>query len=181
MQLPCPTWVIKIRKESLSLNFFEPSTSKSCSSRVQFVHYGGMLWNKSIIVTSQNERAILRIPRFWHREVIIVYVMLDARFSINLFLWYQGSTFLPIRYTYGVFQKSELACRTIAEPVILTMKNAFFQEFLLKHHLPRVCNLGFDESGRLVLIKNEILIILYFPIAHNTLCLPPEFCINHCF
>ena len=24
-------------------------------------------------------------------------------------------------------------------------------------------------------------IILYFPIAHNTLCLPPKFCINHCF
>ena len=23
--------------------------------------------------------------------------------------------------------------------------------------------------------------ILYFPIAHNTLCLPPQFCINHCF
>ena len=23
--------------------------------------------------------------------------------------------------------------------------------------------------------------ILYFPIAHNTLCLPPKFCINHCF
>ena len=24
-------------------------------------------------------------------------------------------------------------------------------------------------------------VILYFPIAHNTLCLPPKFCINHCF
>ena len=23
--------------------------------------------------------------------------------------------------------------------------------------------------------------ILYFPIPHNTLCLPPKFCINHCF
>ena len=23
--------------------------------------------------------------------------------------------------------------------------------------------------------------ILYFPIAHNTLCLPPKFCINYCF
>ena len=21
----------------------------------------------------------------------------------------------------------------------------------------------------------------YFPIPHNTLCLPPKFCINHCF
>ena len=31
-------------------------------------------------------------------------------------------------------QKSELTGRTIAGPVILTIKNAFFQEFLLKHH-----------------------------------------------
>ena len=23
--------------------------------------------------------------------------------------------------------------------------------------------------------------ILYFRIPHNTLCLPPKFCINHCF
>ncbi len=23
--------------------------------------------------------------------------------------------------------------------------------------------------------------ILYFPIAHNTLCLPPKFCIHYCF
>ena len=23
--------------------------------------------------------------------------------------------------------------------------------------------------------------ILYFRISHNTLCLPPKFCINHCF
>ena len=23
--------------------------------------------------------------------------------------------------------------------------------------------------------------ILYFPIAHNTLCLPPKFCMNYCF
>ena len=23
--------------------------------------------------------------------------------------------------------------------------------------------------------------ILYFPIAHNALCLPPKFCINYCF
>ena len=30
-------------------------------------------------------------------------------------------------------------------------------------------------------IKIELDIILYFPIAHNTLCLTPKFCINHCF
>ena len=24
------------------------------------------------------------------------------------------------------------------------------------------------------------MVILYFPIAHNTLCLPPKFCINYC-
>ena len=49
------------------------------------------------------------------------------------------------------------------------MKNAFFQEFLLKHHLPRVCNLGFDESGRLVLIKNEILIMtgMVWPASYD--------------
>ena len=27
----------------------------------------------------------------------------------------------------------------------------------------------------------EKLAILYFRIPHNTLCLPPKFCINHCF
>ncbi len=26
-----------------------------------------------------------------------------------------------------------------------------------------------------------VLAILYFPIAHNTLCLPPKFCINYSF
>ena len=40
--------------------------------------------------------------------------------------------------TKGAFQKLELAGRTIAGPVILTMKNVlFFQEFLLKHNLLR--------------------------------------------
>ena len=28
--------------------------------------------------------------------------------------------------------------------------------------------------------KNLILSILYFPIPHNALCLPPKFCINYC-
>ena len=27
----------------------------------------------------------------------------------------------------------------------------------------------------------DIANILYFPVAHNTLCLPPKFCINRCF
>ena len=44
----------------------------------------------------------------------------------------------------GRFPKSELTGRIIAGPVILTMKNAFFQEFLLKNHLLRACYLGFD-------------------------------------
>ena len=30
-------------------------------------------------------------------------------------------------------------------------------------------------------LGTRLLRILYFPIAHNTLCLPPKFCINHCF
>ena len=34
---------------------------------------------------------------------------------------------------------------TMAEPVILTMKNAFFQESLLKHRLLRACYLGFTN------------------------------------
>ena len=32
---------------------------------------------------------------------------------------------------------------TMAGPVILTMKSAFFQESLLKHRLLRACYLGF--------------------------------------
>ena len=30
-------------------------------------------------------------------------------------------------------------------------------------------------------LSDAIESILYFPIPHNTLCLPPKFCINHCF
>ena len=59
----------------------------------------------------------------------------------------------------GAFQKSELIRWTIAGPVTLTMKNAFFQEFLLKHHLLRACYLGFDWSDWIVLMKSEILIM----------------------
>ena len=59
----------------------------------------------------------------------------------------------------GAFQKTELIGWTIAGPIILTMKNAFFHEFLLKHHLLRACYLGFYRSGWTVLIKSEILIM----------------------
>ena len=59
----------------------------------------------------------------------------------------------------GAFQKSELIGWTRAGPVILTMKNAFFQEFLFKHHLLRARYLGFDWSDWIVLIKSEILIM----------------------
>ena len=48
---------------------------------------------------------------------------------------------------------------TMAEPVILTMKNAFFQESLLKHRLLRACYLGFHQSAWIVLITSEILIM----------------------
>ena len=37
--------------------------------------------------------------------------------------------------TEGAFQESELTGQIITRPVILTMKNAFFQEFLMKNHL----------------------------------------------
>ena len=30
-------------------------------------------------------------------------------------------------------------------------------------------------------VVNTIFAILYFRIPHNTLCLPPKFCINYCF
>ena len=33
-----------------------------------------------------------------NREVIIIYVLLDTQFSINLFQWHQGNILLPIRY-----------------------------------------------------------------------------------
>ena len=48
---------------------------------------------------------------------------------------------------------------TMAEPVILTMKNAFFQESLLKRRLLRACYLGFHRSAWIVLITSEILIM----------------------
>ena len=69
----------------------------------------------------------------------------------------------------GAFQKSELTGRTIAGPVISTMKNAFFQEFLLKHYLLRACYLGFDWSGWIVLIKSEILIMtgMVWPVSSD--------------
>ena len=44
----------------------------------------------------------------------------------------------------------------LAWPVILTMKNAFFQEFFLKHHFLRARHLGFDW---IVLIKSKIIIL----------------------
>ena len=44
----------------------------------------------------------------------------------------------------GAFQKSELTGRTIAGPVILTMKNVFFPRVFVEHHVLRACYLGFD-------------------------------------
>ena len=58
--------------------------------------------------------------------------------------------------TKNTFQKSELAGRTIAGQVFLTMKHAFFQEFLLKHHFLHAHYLGSDW---IVLIKIEILVM----------------------
>ena len=56
----------------------------------------------------------------------------DARRKIRVKLLKE--TILSVTQTKGAFQKSELADRAIAGPVILTMK---FQEFLLKHHFLR--------------------------------------------
>ena len=67
------------------------------------------------------------------------FMQLAGREKINQ-LW-NASVVLILK---GAFQKSELTGRIIAGPVILTMKNAFFQEFLLKNHLLRACYLGFD-------------------------------------
>ena len=54
-----------------------------------------------------------------------------------------------------------------AGPVVLTMKNAFFQEFLLKHHFLRACYLGSDRQR--VLIKSEILLMtgMVWPVSSN--------------
>ena len=57
--------------------------------------------------------------------------------------------------TEGAFHKSELTGWITARPVILTMKNAFFQEFLMKNHLFCESYLGFHRSGWIVLIKSE--------------------------
>ena len=58
----------------------------------------------------------------------------------------QKSQFYVERFkdTKGAMQKSELTGRTIAGPVILTIKTASLQEFLLKHHFLRACYLGSD-------------------------------------
>ena len=63
---------------------------------------------------------------------------------------------------------------TMAEPVILTMKNAFFQESLLKHRLLRAGYLGFHQSAWMVLITSEILIM-------TRICLLQCFFINRSF
>ena len=46
------------------------------------------------------------------------------------------------------------------------MKNAFFQEFLLKPHFRRACHLGFDW---IVLIKSEIVILtgIFWPVSSD--------------
>ena len=71
-----------------------------------------------------------------------------------------------MRPPLGPFQKSELTGRTLAGPVILTMKNAFFQEFLLKHHFLRACHLG---SLLIILIKSEIIIMtgIFWPVSFD--------------
>ena len=61
--------------------------------------------------------------------------------------------------TEGAFQESKLTGQIIARPVILTMKNAFFQEFLMKNHLFCESYSGFHRSGWIVLIKSEIRIM----------------------
>ena len=70
---------------------------------------------------------------------------------------------------------SELAGRTIAGPVILTMENAFFQEFLLKHHFLRASYLGSDLFDWTVLIKSEILIMtgMVWLVSSNNLSARP--------
>ena len=59
----------------------------------------------------------------------------------------------------GAFRKSELAGQTTARPVILTMKNAFFQVFLLERHLLHACYLGSGWIVLVVLNKSEIVIM----------------------
>ena len=61
---------------------------------------------------------------------------------------------------------AQLRALSIAGPVILTMKNVFFREFLLKHYLLRTCFLGLSE---LVLIKSEILIMtgMVWPVSSD--------------
>jgi len=62
----------------------------------------------------------------------------------------------------GTFHLSELAGRTSGPDHCPTSQfeneMGFFQEFLLKNHLPRAYYLGFDWSGLRVLIKREIII-----------------------
>ena len=59
----------------------------------------------------------------------------------------------------GAFQKSDLTSQIIAGPVILTITNAFFQEFFINSHLLHERYLRFHRSGWIVLIKSEILIM----------------------
>ena len=51
-------------------------------------------------------------------------------------------------------------------------------------HRAKALPLGLVEHtsnlGEILFLK-PLSLILYFSIPHNTLCLPPKFCINHCF
>ena len=59
----------------------------------------------------------------------------------------------------GAFQKSDLTSQIIAGPVILTITNAFSKSFFMNNHLLHESYVGFHQSGWIVLIKSEILIM----------------------
>ena len=61
-------------------------------------------------------------------------------FLLLLLLFYNQLSLFVLR---APIKSQLLTGRTMARPVILTMKNAFFQESLSKHHLLRACYLGF--------------------------------------
>ena len=54
---------------------------------------------------------------------------------------------------------------------VLFLTDEVMSQLKQKHPNPQTAKLGSLLFGP----------ILYFPIPHNTLCLPPKFCINHCF
>ena len=60
------------------------------------------------------------------------------------------------------------------------LKKFQFNEKASKSFIQRYFPLPFQITTTNKPIKDERISILYFPIAHNTLCLPPKFCINHC-